>query len=360
MYPTRKEITISAFVQKVYNFCKWMTEKGHTVYHYGHPDSNVKCTKHFDCITKETYDKDYGDQTWKEFHSQNVESNTHKEFNKLAGEAIQKNKKSKDELVLAFWGYGNKGACEMNDDLILVEASIGYDSYFLQNRCYETYNHLHRILGLANIITPNWADQVIPPGFDMNDFKFQEEKGDYLLYLGRMIDLKGINIANVVSKITKTPIKFVGPQNQENSMDDDNPLAEFIHTVSVEERKDLLANAKALIAPSLYMEPCGWVMLEAFASGTPVISTDWGGFAEYNLHGHTGLRCKNMNEFVHAVDFVKNLDPKKIRNYAEKNFSLDRQMNLYINYFKMLLDMREHGELGSIKKECNFTSPVIF
>jgi hypothetical protein len=31
---------------KVLKFCKMMTARGHTVYHYGHKDSQVECTEH--------------------------------------------------------------------------------------------------------------------------------------------------------------------------------------------------------------------------------------------------------------------------------------------------------------------------
>ena len=81
MYPTQKEITLCAFVQKVYKFCKEMTQRGHTVYHYGHPESNVPCTKHFDVIDAKTYNEDYGGNTWKEMHGQNIQNKTHKKFN---------------------------------------------------------------------------------------------------------------------------------------------------------------------------------------------------------------------------------------------------------------------------------------
>ncbi len=44
--PTKKEMSLCAFVQKVYKFCDEMTKRGHTVYHYGHENSKVNCTEH--------------------------------------------------------------------------------------------------------------------------------------------------------------------------------------------------------------------------------------------------------------------------------------------------------------------------
>ena len=42
---TRPDYSACAFTQKVLKFCKMMTERGHTIYHYGHADSQVICTE---------------------------------------------------------------------------------------------------------------------------------------------------------------------------------------------------------------------------------------------------------------------------------------------------------------------------
>ena len=48
--PTKKDISLCAFVQQTYKFCNEMVERGHTVYHYGHKDSIVNCTEHINVI----------------------------------------------------------------------------------------------------------------------------------------------------------------------------------------------------------------------------------------------------------------------------------------------------------------------
>ena len=335
MYPTKKEITLFAFVQKVYKFCKEMTERGHTVYHYGHPSSDVPCTKHFDVISEKTYRKNYGDGDWKKFLDQSTVNETHTEFNNNAAKHINEIINDTD-FVLAFWGFGHKKCCDALNKGIVVEASIGYDSYFAKNRVFESYAQLHRIIGTKT--NPSFADVIIPPGFEPDDFVFSNNKEDYLLYLGRMVDSKGVCLAQQIAKSTQTKIKFVGPQNQKNNLDKNCKYSEFIHTVSHEERAQLLSKAKALLMPSLYAEPCGWTMIEAFFSGTPVISTDWGGMSEYNLHGITGYRCRSASEFYFAVQLCEQINKKFCRSYAEQVFNLQSVCDKYENYFNLLIN----------------------
>jgi len=356
IHPTRKEITLCAFTQKVYKFCKIMTKKGHTVFHYGHPDSDVPCTQHFNVVSRATYEEVYKKQSWKNFLTQSIKNKVHEEFNKNATPLIKKNKQSKNDFVLAFWGIGHRPCCdELVEDFTIVEPSIGYDSAFAPFKVFESYAQLHKLhfKMYGESSCPRFTDHVIRPGFYFEDFCYEERKEDYLLFLGRMIDNKGIEIAQNLSKAFSIPIKFVGPQNLKNNLKKDNPLAEYIHTVSNNERKKLLANAKALIMPSLYSEPCGWAMLEAFISGTPVLSTDWGGLAEYNIHGQTGFRCRSLNEFYHALGIIDNIKPSFCREYAEENFTISLVARMYENYFTHLTLAAEYG-IGAVFEKCNF------
>lgn len=355
VYPTRKEITLCAFTQKVYKFCTEMTKRGHTVFHYGHPDSEVNCTKHFDVISKKTYDETYGQKNWKDFHNQNVNNEAHHEFNRNASKLIKKNRQSENDIVLAFWGFGHADCCRKLDDFIIVEPSVGYDSGFAPFKVFESYAQLHKLqhqLYKNNI--PSFGDAVIPPGFHFEDFMYEKQKDNYMLFLGRMVDLKGISLAQQVSRILELPIKFVGPQNMKNNLAKDNPRAEYIHTVSFDERKKILAKAKCLIMPSLYAEPCGWTMIESFISGTPVISTDWGGMSEYNIHKKTGFRCRSLNEFVHAVDQCSNIRSEDCRKHAEENFEISDIMAMYERYFSYLINLKKYGNPNYVLDQCNF------
>jgi glycosyltransferase involved in cell wall biosynthesis len=75
------------------------------------------------------------------------------------------------------------------------------------------------------------------------------------------------------------------------------------------------------MAPTHYLEPFGNIVAEAQFCGTPVITTDWGGFVDSVVPGVTGFRCKDFKSFVEAGNTVQKLDPQNCRDWAMQNFS---------------------------------------
>jgi glycosyltransferase involved in cell wall biosynthesis len=84
-------------------------------------------------------------------------------------------------------------------------------------------------------------------------------------------------------------------------------------------------------------------MLEAFATGTPVISFATGGMKEHITYGVNGVLAEEISgaALAKAIEDlftnVENYDAKKIRNYAEENFSLSIQAKAYTKVYNHLL-----------------------
>ena len=57
------------------------------------------------------------------------------------------------------------------------------------------------------------------------------------------------------------------------------------------DRLEAYANARFMVVPSVWYEPFGLIVLEAYASGKPVIASQIGGLAELIEDGQTGLHA---------------------------------------------------------------------
>jgi glycosyltransferase involved in cell wall biosynthesis len=102
------------------------------------------------------------------------------------------------------------------------------------------------------------------------------------------------------------------------------------------ERAELMGGAIAVIAPSMFPEPFNLVVIESQMTGTPTITTDWGGFTETNKNGVSGYRCSTLNEFEKAVWDCKKLDRKKIRERAIRKYSFEAIGPQYTKFFHRL------------------------
>jgi len=333
-----------------------MTSMGHYIFHYGHEESKVQCSEHISVLNNKDLEIAYGNYDWRNnFFKFDINDHAYQTFYKNAIIEIEKRKQALD-FILPFWGHGHKTICDAHKDIICVEPGIGYASgHFAKYKIFESYAIYHAYCGLESVGTckQSWYDCVIPNYFDLDDFTFKEEKQDYFLYLGRVYEGKGVNIAvQVAEKLGKKLV--VAGQNSLSNMGYKHIPSNIIEVgyADVEKRRHLMSNALAAFIPSLYLEPFGGVQVECLLSGTPTITTDWGAFSENNIHGQTGFRCRNFREFLWAAENIKKIDPKNCRKFAEDRFSLESVYKMYKNYFEFVLDV--HTSNGWYQTKENF------
>lgn len=232
-----------------------------------------------------------------------------------------------------------------------IEIGIGHRSSFARFRIFESQFQMNWTAGQEGQGNGNFYDCVIPGFFDPEDFEYNDKKEDYFLYLGRVISLKGIFVAQEVCQKMgkKLVVAGFGYDKDANAVDAKAfedllkmPNVEYVGFAGKEKRKELMKNAKALFLPTLYMEPFGYVVLEANMCGTPVITTDFGAFPETVVDGLTGFRCRTFKEFCDAVKDIDQIKPENCQEWAMQ-YTLDKVAPMYKRYFSQILKLIGKG-----------------
>lgn len=177
-------------------------------------------------------------------------------------------------------------------------------------------------------------------GIPVQEFPFEEKRGEYLVFLGRITPEKGVEIAVEVAQ--KTGRKLIIAAKVDEPLSEyakkmlklfkDSSNVEFIGQVG-EEKKQLLANAYAFLMPIQWEEPFGLVVIEALATGTPVIAFRRGAMPEIIQNGKTGFLVETSQEMADAVSKIKNIDRRECRKVVEQRFTIDRMVSEYEQVF---------------------------
>lgn len=363
---TSKEYNACAYTQKVYKFGKMMTARGHEVIHYGHEESDLPCTEHVTVITNDDLKIAYGNYDWrKNFFKFDTSDHAYKTFYANAIREVGKRKR-KNDFILPFWGAGTRPVCDAHPDMITVEPGIGYaGGHWARFKIFESYAIYHAYYGLESVGTckQDWYDTVIPNYFDPEDFTYNDKKDDYFLFLGRVYEGKGVNIAVQATEAIGAKLIIAGQNSLKQMGYTETPShVTELGYADVETRRKLMANAKGAFVASLYTEPFGGVQVECLFSGTPTITTNWGSFTENNIHGVTGYRCTTFEQFTWAAKNIGNIKPEACRDFALNNFSLDVVAQKYEEYFQSVLNVYNGNgwyEKNDTRTELNWLNKYI-
>lgn len=351
-----------------------MMSLGHEVYFYGAEGSKVNCTEFIQTHTIQDIKDAWGDKgrkaqklelgyNWHEEAGYRMESDTVervaviKKMHAAQIVGITERKKPDDFLCLTMGNFHEpvKQAAKLT---LTVETGVAYRGVNTRFKAFESEyqrNFIHGLQGVGKDAA-NGAlyDRVIPNYFRESEFPLEAIKTnkadrvdkngrEFILYVGRMIPRKGINIVAKLGMDTKTLTYFAG----QGELESKDPLMKKLGVLNPVERSWWMSRAKAIIMPTLYLEPFGGVGVEAMLSGTPILTTNFGVFPEYNLNGVTGYRCDMMKDFKKALTLVDSLDRMVIRRHAERylmeNIKWEYQKwfdNLYDFYTGMMSGKR--------------------
>lgn len=354
---TRKEYLACAYTQKVRNFCRMMVGEGYEVIHYGAEGSDVPC-EHVTVITQDEQRRTLPDYDgWREGRHFGIEWRTYTPyweiFNYRAAVEINRRKKPSDILCLIA-GNTHRPIANMVHDLKVCEFGIGYNGVFAPFKVFESYAWMHSVYSEGSLNSYNangqYYDTVIPNYYDPQDFTLGQGDGGYLLFVGRLIQRKGLDVAVQTAKAANMPLIIAGQggtiangQLQYDGVALPYEGIDYIGLVDAEKRNELMGAATALLVPTVYIGPFEGVHAEAQLCGTPVITTDWGVFTETVTDGFNGYRCHTLREYVDAVKAAPGLDRAAIREHAMSKWAMPVVAKQYDRYFQRLADLDKGG-----------------
>jgi len=204
----------------------------------------------------------------------------------------------------------------------------------------------------------NWYANIYH-GVDTSIFSYEPEPEEYMLYLGRVTEEKGVHFAIETAKATGIPLKIAGPSypnegywHKKIEPFIDGKLIQYVGHVNFFDKIKLLQKAKMVLFPTMYHEAFGYVLIEAMSCGTPVIGFGNGSVPEIIKHGKTGYVVNNVEEMIKAVGGIDKIERKVVRKRAEDLFSLRKMISGYEKVFKRII------EENKFKKDNSKIKPV--
>jgi len=216
--------------------------------------------------------------------------------------------------------------------------------------------------GKASLIpTPN----IIPMGVDIDSFQNgsienigEHETRNIILFVGRLVEKKGVTY--LIEAFNKLPNKnqqdsilwIIGEGDERQALETQAKKLgikniKFWGQVQNNKLPDFYAAASIFVAPSIIdskgdTEGQGVILLEAMASGIPIISTNVGGIPDVISHNETGLlvQANNSSELSEAIlsllsknELAKELT-KNARLKVEKTYAWSVVSEQFISLFK--------------------------
>ena len=187
---------------------------------------------------------------------------------------------------------------------------------------------------------------VVYNGIDLSCYEFNDEPEDYLLFIGRLNEEKGILDALEIAKKSSHRIivagNVVGAKEWSYFMSEVQPRlnedkVRFVGRIGFKEKIELFKNAKALLFPVDRREPFGLVMIEAMACGTPVIGYKRGSVPEVIEDGKTGFIVNDQDEMVEALKKIDTIKREDCRARVEQHFNLDMMVSGYERLYKKII-----------------------
>jgi glycosyltransferase involved in cell wall biosynthesis len=186
---------------------------------------------------------------------------------------------------------------------------------------------------------------VIHHGIDVAAVPEGRGRGGFASFLGRMSPDKGPREAVLIARSAGVPLRIAAklrePAEQEYFEAEVKPLLgvdiEYVGELGEKDKLELVGDSFALLNPMQWPEPFGLVMIEALATGTPVVATPAGSAPEIVDDGITGYLREDRPALAEALVAVADLDRSACRAAAVARFDTDRMIREHVQLYADLI-----------------------
>lgn len=193
----------------------------------------------------------------------------------------------------------------------------------------------------------------------------------YYLFLGRLVPEKGvITLLEAWAKLEarlgedcpRLIIAGTGPLEEVVTRNRNLKRVEFAGFVSGEAKQRLLRGARALVAPSIWWEPLGLIVYEAYDFGKPVVAAASGGLVETVIPERTGLLHKpgcaeSLQSAILSMESLSGEDRARMgrrgRDWLLSEASPERWRNDFISIVRKVSGMNGPQETASETESCH-------
>ncbi len=206
---------------------------------------------------------------------------------------------------------------------------------------------------------------IIPNGVDTHRFRpdvpeipeLKAISGPKILYVGRMEDRKGFPHLLEAFKLVKKALPDAvlvacgkGPNLEMYKASVPKELRKsvlFVGFVPTEQLASYYAGADVYTSPAVGGETFGIVLIEAMASGTPVVANALDGYAQVINHGQNGLLVDVHDPQAYAQALIRVLEDRALRDKlveaglaSADGYSWDRVASQVERAYEMALDLK--------------------
>lgn len=219
----------------------------------------------------------------------------------------------------------------------------------------DTLNPIYRALRDVSVIAISHSQAstadgariaaVIHHGIDVEAVPMGRGCGGFASFLGRMCPDKGPREAALIARAAGVPLKMAAKLRESAEREyfeaQVKPLLgreiEYVGELGEREKLELVGDSFALLNPIQWAEPFGLVMIEALATGTPVVATPAGSAPEIVDDGVTGYLRRGCVALADALPAAAYLDRAACRAAAAARFATDRMVGEHIKLYTGLV-----------------------